>query len=104
MNAVLTLLDHIGEGYRRMVALANTLDWDGLAEEWQRIHPEIVELRRMTLLDHLNGQERTQAARQVAELLGFEERITARITPWMEQVRPLLAVFRKYPLKVSDQE
>ncbi|MDR0440372.1 MAG: hypothetical protein LBI59_05225 [Candidatus Accumulibacter sp.] len=104
MSATLTLLDHIGESYRRMVTQADALDWDGLAEEWQRIHPKIVQLQRMTLFDHLGGQERTQAARQVAELLGFEERIKARITPWMEQVRPLLEVFRKYPIRGQKTE
>ncbi|MDR0379912.1 MAG: hypothetical protein LBI62_08240 [Candidatus Accumulibacter sp.] len=104
MNAVLTLLDHIGESYRRMVALADALDWDGMAEEWWRIHPEVVQLQRMTLLDHLDGQERARAARQIAELLGFEERITARITPWMEQVQPLLEVFRKYPIRGQKTE
>jgi hypothetical protein len=98
MSAALTLLGHIGESHRRMAALAEALDWDGVVGEWQRIYPEIVELRQIPL-DRLAGRERTEAAERIAELLEFEKRISARITPWMEQVQPLLETFRKYPLE-----
>jgi hypothetical protein len=98
MNAALSLLDRIGESHRRMAALADALDWDGIVAEWQGIHPQIVELRRMAL-DRLTDREREQAARQIAELLEFEKRISARITPWMEQARPLVETFRKYPVQ-----
>jgi hypothetical protein len=97
MNAALALLDRIGEGHRRMVGLADALDWDGVVGEWQGIYPHIVELRRITL-DRLTDRERAQAVKQMTELLEFEKRISARITPWMEQAQPLLDIFRKYPL------
>ena len=94
----LPLLERIGESHRRMTALAEALDWDALLEEWQNIHPKITELQQIPL-DRLSADERAQASKQIAELLKFEERISARITPWMEQVSPLLEVFRKFPLK-----
>ncbi|MDR3298939.1 MAG: hypothetical protein LBU43_02785 [Candidatus Accumulibacter sp.] len=97
MNAALSLLDRIGEGHRRMASLADVLDWDGVADEWHGIYPNIVKLREITL-DHLTDQERVQAAKQMTELIGFEKRISARIAPWMEQVQPMLEVFRKHPL------
>jgi hypothetical protein len=96
MNTALALLDRIGEGHRRMAALADVLDWDSVAGEWQGIYPNIVELRRIAL-DRLTDRERVQAAKQITELLEFEKRIAARITPWMEQAQPLLDVFRKHP-------
>jgi hypothetical protein len=103
MNAVLPLLDRIGESHRRMVALAEALDWDGIVAEWRSIHPEIVELQRIPL-DRLTAGERAQAAQRIAELLALEKRISARITPWMEQVRPLIEVFRKYPIRGQRTE
>ena len=103
MDAALPLLDRIGESHQRMTALADALDWDGLAAEWWSIHPKIVELQQIPL-DRLTGQERVRAARQIAGLLEIEKRISARITPWMEQVQPLLEVFRKYPLKSEDAD
>jgi hypothetical protein len=99
--AALSLLDHIGESHQRMAALADVLDWDGLDAEWRSIHPKIVELQRIPL-DQLTGKERTQAAKQIAGLLEFEKRISARVSPWMEQAQPLLEVFRKFPLKNED--
>jgi hypothetical protein len=101
MDAALVLIERIGESHRRMVALADALDWDGLVAEWRDIHPRVAELRELPL-DRLDGGERARAASLIAELIGFEERITARITPWMEQVRPLLEVFREYPLRSED--
>ncbi|MDR3220881.1 MAG: flagellar protein FliT [Candidatus Accumulibacter sp.] len=98
MSAALTLLGHIGKSHRRMAALAEGLDWEGVAGEWRSIYPEIAELRQIPL-DRLTGAERAEVARRIAELLEFEKRISARITPWMEQVRPLLETFRKHPLK-----
>jgi hypothetical protein len=99
--AALFLLDHIGESHQRMSALADVLDWDGLDAEWRRIHPRIVELQQIPL-DQLTGKERAQAAKQIAGLLESEKRISARVGPWMEQVQPMLEVFRKFPLKSED--
>lgn len=97
-DSALALLERIGESHRRMVALTDALDWDGLVGEWRSIHPEIARLQKMAL-DRLSARERVQAEKRIAELLAFEEQISARITPWMEQVQPLLKTFRKFPLK-----
>jgi hypothetical protein len=101
MDAALALLERIGESHRRMADLADALDWDGLASEWHGVQPHIVELSELPL-DRLDDRERSQAASLITGLIEFEERISARITPWMEQVRPLLETFRKYPLRNED--
>jgi hypothetical protein len=98
MDAALVLLERIGESHRRMAALAEALDWEGLVAEWRDVHPDIAELRELPL-DRLNDPERAKAARLISDLIEFEKRISARITPWMEQVLPLLETFRKYPLR-----
>jgi hypothetical protein len=98
MDAALSLIERIGESHRRMVALADALDWDGLVTEWRGILPRFIELRKLPL-ERLSVRERAQATKLIAELIEFEARISARITPWMEQARPLLETFRKYPLK-----
>jgi hypothetical protein len=100
-TATLDLLDRIGESHRRMADLADELDWDSVVKEWQSIYPEIVELKRLSL-DRLKGRERVRAARQITEMLEFEERISARIIPWMDQVQPLLKTFRQHPLKNEE--
>jgi hypothetical protein len=101
MTAALTLIERIGESHGRMAALADALDWDGLVAEWRDISPHIVELRALPL-DRLDDRERARAASLMTELIEFEKRISARITPWMEQVRPLLEIFRKHPLHDED--
>ena len=100
MEAVLALLDQISEAYRRMDAMAEASDWDGLVIEWQNLYPKILELRQIPL-SSLMGETRAQVARQIAELVEFQERISARILPWMDRVQPLLEVFRKYPVNTS---
>lgn len=103
MTGALTLLEDIGKSHERMVELADQLDWNGVVNEWKSTYPKIVELKTMSL-GQLSGRERAEAARQIAKLLEFEERISGKITPWMDQVRPLLETFRKYPLKTEARE
>jgi hypothetical protein len=99
-DGVLSLLERIAASHRRMAALAEALDWDGLVAEWRDIHPRIIELEGLPL-DHLSERERAQAVKQMTGLIEFEKQISARIAPWMEQVRPMLETFRKYPLHVE---
>jgi hypothetical protein len=101
MDAVPALLERLGEAHRRMAIMAEALDWDGLVGEWQGLAPQIAELRRISL-DRLTGETRARAVRQIAELVELEERISARIAPWMDQARPLLEVFRKYPIRNEE--
>ncbi|MDR2452405.1 MAG: hypothetical protein LBE85_11715 [Candidatus Accumulibacter sp.] len=100
MEAALVLLDRVAEAHHRMDAMAEALDWDGIIGEWQEVYPRIVELRQLPL-DRLGEVPRARAARRIAELIELQERISARITPWMEQAQPLLEVFRKYPVSAS---
>ena len=97
MSEATRLLSQINEGYRKMAAFAEALDWDRLVNEWQNTHPDLTRLRQIPF-EHLPAQEREQAAKQIAELLKLEQSISARALPWMEQVRPLLDVFQQYPL------
>lgn len=103
MNATLTLLEDISKSHQRMVQLADQLDWDGVVKEWREVYPRIAELKRIPL-GRLSGPERAEAARQLATLIEFEKRIAERITPWMDQVQPLLEAFRKYPIKPEAHE
>lgn len=103
MTGALTLLEDIGKSHERMVELADQLDWNGVVDEWKSAYPKIVELKTMSL-GQLSGRERAEAARQIAKLLEFEEQISEKITPWLDQARPLLEAFRKYPLKTEARE
>jgi len=103
MTGALTLLKDIGKSHERMVDLAGKLDWNGVAKEWSEMTPKLMALKKLPLAQ-LSARERMEASEQLAKLIAFEEQISARITPWMEQVRPLLESFRKYPLKPVNGE
>ena len=95
-HPVLTLLSDIGKTHERIVELANQLDWDGVNDEWKIALQKLLVLRTFPL-DQLSGQEREEAIQHIRKLLELEERISGKITPWLEQVRPLLESFDKYP-------
>jgi hypothetical protein len=97
MSEAMLLLGRIGKACQKMAALADALDWDLLVAEWPGVHADIARWRQIPL-EQLTGEERAHAAEQIAELLEFQQKILARVVPWMEQARPLLDVFRKYPL------
>lgn len=103
MTTPVTLLKDIGESHERMVELSSELDWDGLVGEWRSSYPKILELKK-TPLNRLTGAERAEASRLIAKLIALEEQVSGRISPWMDQVRPLLETFRKYPIKPGTIE
>lgn len=103
MTGALTLLKDIGKSHERMVHLTGQLDWSGVIKEWGEMSPKLVELKRLPL-NQLSARERLEASEQLAKLIALEEQISARITPWMEQVQPLLETFRKYPLNPGNGE
>ncbi|MDR1708696.1 MAG: hypothetical protein LBS70_03160 [Candidatus Accumulibacter sp.] len=98
MEDALALLDRIGESHRRMAAMADKLDWDNLAAEWQAIQPALAELRDLAI-ERRPPAERAEAAKRATELLALQKHITDRVAPWLDQARPLIEVFRKYPIK-----
>ena len=97
MTDALTLLRNIGSSHERMAQLADKLDWQGVNAEWANAHPMLLELGKISL-EKLPPQERTEAAQLIRKLLALEEQVSARATPWLDQARPLLESFRKYPL------
>ncbi len=97
MTDTLTLLRNIGRSHERMAQLAEKLDWQGVNAEWANASPMLLELKK-TPLEKLPSQERTEAARLIRKLLALEEQVSARAAPWLDQARPLLESFRKYPL------
>ncbi len=86
-----------------MVLLAGQLDWNGVTREWDDLSPKLVELKKLRLTQ-LSENERAEASELLAELITLEKQVSARITPWIEQVRPLLESFRKYPLNIGNGE
>ena len=103
MSSALILLKDIRVRHERMVRLAGQLDWNGVTKEWDDLLPKFVELKKLHL-GQLSKNERAEASELLAELIGLEKQVTARITPWIEQVRPLLESFRKYPLNIGNGE
>lgn len=103
MALALNLLKDIRKGHERMVLLAGQLDWNGVTREWDDLSPKLVELKKLRLTQ-LSENERAEASELLAELITLEKQVSARITPWIEQVRPLLESFRKYPLNMGNGE
>jgi len=103
MTPALTLLKDISESHERMARLSSELDWDGVVGEWRGSYPKILELKKIPL-NKLTGAERAEASRLIAKLISFEEQVSGQVSPWMDQVRPLLETFRKYPLKPGTIE
>jgi len=99
----LALLKDIGDSHERMAKLSSELDWDGVVGEWKNSYPKILELKKIPL-NKLTGAERTEASRLIARLIAFEEQVSGQVSPWMDQVRPLLETFRKYPIKPGTIE
>jgi Flagellar protein FliT. len=96
-SPALTLLNDIGKSHERMVRLAGQSDWDGVSGEWNVALRMLLELRQFSP-DQLSGHERAEAAQQIEKLLELEAQLSGQISPWLEQVRPLLESLDKYPL------
>ena len=97
MGRAIELLNAIRAGHERMVAATVRLDWAMLDDEWQAMSGQFLELERM-LPDRLAQNERGEARHLIEQILTLQGSVSTHAEPWMEQVKPLLEVFAKYPV------
>lgn len=100
MSPAIDLLQKICSSYERMLQMAELLQWDEITTEWNITEKLLTSLTK-THLTALAGADRVKAADLIEKILALQEKITARIKPWQEQVRPLLDSFKRYPLKIK---
>jgi hypothetical protein len=99
MPTSLALLRELDQRHKTMVRLANDLDWDGLDREWQAAESHFAELMKKPPPADLTGNDYAEAQQLMGSLLAQQKLITEKVRPWMEQVRPMLDRFDRYPLK-----
>ena len=99
MPTPLTLLRDLDKRHKAMVDLANDLDWDGLDREWHAAEIHFAALMKKPPLAELTGSDYVEAQKLIGSLLAQQKLITDKVRPWMEQVRPMLDSFDRYPLK-----
>jgi hypothetical protein len=80
-----------------MSGMSDTLDWEGLEKTWQAAEPCFLALAK-TSLTSLSLGERSEARQLIENLLNLQKHISGQTLPWMDQVRPLLDSFERYPL------
>ena len=97
MAAPLVLLREINTCHENMLLMAKALDWDGVSKEWQGTESNFFTLMK-TSLTELRGNDRAEARQLIENLLKLQKLISAQAKPWMDQVRPLLDSFDRYPL------
>ncbi len=100
MTPAIDLLQKIHSSYERMWQMAEGLKWDEITAEWDATEKLMVNLTKVHLTS-LVGTDRVKAADLIEKILALQEKITARVKPWQEQVRPLLESFKRYPLKIK---
>lgn len=98
MPPPLALLRELDAQHGIMVGMANALDWDGLNQTWQATEINIATLTKLKLLSALAPNEIPEARKLLGNLLAQQKFISERVKPWMEQVRPLLDSFNRFPL------
>ncbi len=99
MSATLTLLRDLDKLYRAMVKSAEALDWDELERSWTSAESNFARLKQSPLATSLEFSERREARELIESLLARQQQINDRVRPWMDQVRPLLDSFDRFPLK-----
>jgi hypothetical protein len=99
MPTSLTLLRELATRHETMVSLANALDWDALDREWHAAESHFAVLMKRPPLAELTGSDYAEAQQLIGRLLAQQKLITEKVRPWMEQVRPMLDSFDRYPLK-----
>jgi hypothetical protein len=102
MTSALILLRQLNAHHETMSRMSDTLDWDGLEKTWQAAESSFSALLKTPLSD-LPPSERTEARQLLENLLSLQKHISGQTLPWMDQVRPLLDSFERYPL-TSDTD
>ena len=98
MNPALSLLNELVNQHERMAVLADQLNWDALSVAWGTTEPSFLALRELHL-SALSIPEGQEARQLIEQLLALQMRISERVKPWQEQVRPMLDSFSQHPLK-----
>jgi hypothetical protein len=80
-----------------MSRMSDALDWDGLEKTWQAAEASFSALLKTPLSD-LPLSERNEARQLLENLLSLQKHISGKTLPWMDQVKPLLESFERYPL------
>lgn len=94
MNTPTTALETLralAEISREMVAFALKCDWDGLSAAQQQQQALFSRLESCGPLRQYAATPET--ATLIREILAAHEKIGSQVTPWMEQVTPLLKAF-----------
>jgi hypothetical protein len=80
-----------------MAQMANALDWDGVGSAWEGAEVRLALLRKIPLTE-LKGNERLEARHLIGNVLRLQNLISEQAKPWMDEVRPLLESFDRFPL------
>ncbi len=99
MSTSLVLLRELDKRHATMLRLAEALDWDNLDKEWQAAEIDFSALMKQPPLSAIASSERAEIQQLVDKVLAQQKLISERVLPWMEQVRPMLDSFDRYPLK-----
>lgn len=97
MTAALTLLRELNNDHQNMAQMAIILDWDGVSSVWETAETRLSLLRKMSLTE-LQGNDRLEARQLIENVLKLQDLISEQAKPWMDQVRPLLESFDRFPL------
>ena len=98
MSPQLQLLRDLGAAHQTMARLAEALDWEGVAKEWQEGAEVQFRALQKAPLAGLPAAEQAEARQLIEEVLRLQASISGRAKPWMEQVAPLLECFARHPL------
>ena len=96
MSRAITLLEELCAIHQQMAKDAEQLDWDKIHQGEGAIEKNLAELKTIELAG-LPEEEREKIIRLIEETLALQNKISGRVLPWMEQVKPLLDSFYKKP-------
>jgi hypothetical protein len=97
MTSALIHLRQLNAYHETMSRMSDALDWDGLEKTWHAAEASFSALLK-TPLSGLPLSERTEARQLLENLLSLQKHISGKTLPWMDQVKPLLESFERYPL------
>jgi hypothetical protein len=97
MTSALIHLRQLNAYHETMSRMSDALDWDGLEKTWHAAESSFSALVK-TPVASLSVSERTEARQLIEKLLSLQKHISGKTIPWMDQVRPLLDSFERYPL------
>ncbi len=96
LNAV-TKLSSLQVLHEKMWQCAQNLEWDALNAHWQEAEPILATLESADFTK-LPAKEAAQAALHIGKILELQREISTRSSEWMEDARPLIGIFTRFPL------